>query len=89
MYSMNNEFVEAEIPLVINPLRVQGARLLIVKKYFLTLAKFRKFVIANQNKLSISIKQQVTHHNNVTFKDADSYSIQRDCLVLFQVAKSF
>lgn len=86
---MNDDLLITEIALEKSHWMTKGKVLEIVKLYFLTLSRFRKFVIANRKELDRSIKQHVTLYSKETSKDFDLLSIQRDCLVLKQVAKQF
>lgn len=69
--------------------KISVAKLELVKKYFLTLSRFRRFVIANKNKqVKFAIKHHVSQQLKIIGGCADNTIIQRDCLILLQLSKA-
>ncbi|QIR16447.1 hypothetical protein [Shewanella aestuarii] len=64
------------------------AKIKLVKKYFLTLSRFRKFVMVNKDQIKQALNQHVRKQLKVLGHKADRLIIQRDCLVLLQLSDS-
>jgi hypothetical protein len=72
---------------VLSPEKISATKLQIVKKYFMTLSQFRRFVINNKNnRVKSAIKEHVSTELKILGECAESTTIQRDCLILQQLA---